>query len=43
MIKTAIGTLLMFIGTYTIFLLTEGFFYPFIAVILIGVGGSLIE
>lgn len=43
MIKNVIGMLLMFIGTYTIFRLTESVLYPFIAIISILLGFSFIE
>ena len=43
MFKTAIGTLLMFIGTYTVFSLTESVLYPFMTIILILLGASFIE
>jgi hypothetical protein len=43
MIKNGIGVLMMFIGAFIFYELTEGFLLPFISIILIGVGGSLIE
>ena len=43
MIKNGIGVLMIFIGAFIFYELTEGFLLPFISIILIGVGGSLVE
>lgn len=41
--NNAIGVLMMFIGAFIFYELTEGFWIPLISIILIGVGGGLIE
>ena len=41
--KNAIGVLMMFIGAFIFYELTEGFLLPVISIILIGVGGGFIE
>ena len=41
--KNAIGVLMMFIGAFIFYELTEGFLLPFISIILIGIGSSLLE
>ena len=43
MIKNVIGILMMFIGAFIFYELTDGFLLPFVSIILIGVGGSLVE
>lgn len=43
MIKNAIGILMTCIGAFIFYELTEGFWLPLISIILIVVGGSLIE
>lgn len=43
MIKNAIGVLMLFIGSFIFYELTEGFLLPFISIILIGIGSSLLE
>ena len=41
--SSAIGVLMMFIGAFIFYELTEGFWITLISIILIGVGGSLLE